>query len=456
MHLMESKSKVAPESDNSLLDLQKNKSLPPQERASLLKTLPADRALHAFVALPVGAGVSLFPYLGLMLQKKILREIARSRASYLLNALPSDERMAFFSALKAGELLVYLGLLSEKNQAAIQALLEYPPGSVARFINTDFAAIDRSMTVGGACAYLREHHKDSEAVNVIYVVDEKGRLLDDVPVRKLVLSEPETTIRQLLDGFCVRLKMTDSREEALQKFRKYDREVLPVTDGDYHLVGVVTVDDVLKVAAQESTGQLQQFGGITALEAPYAHTSFFDLLRKRAGWLVLLFGIELLTVLVMNRFGAALTNAGVRVLFLPLVLCCGGNSSTQAAALVIRVLALKELSLSDWWYFLRREAAAGLLSGVLLGGLGCLSLALGQRLHLWDYGGGQLGLTLFLSLTGIVLWGTLCGSLLPMLLKKAGASPTAASAPLVATLADVTGMILYFTLAAVLMKDALS
>jgi magnesium transporter len=391
------------------------------------------------------------------LQEKLINEIPKERASFILNELSSDDRMNFYASLRGVELSTLIDLLNETNKKTTHDLLGYPERSVARIINTDFASIERGMTIAKANEHLRKFHKDSEAANVIYVVDKEGKLIDDIPVRRLVLNEPSKTIDEILDGFCVSLKMTDSKEEAVSKFKEYDRVVLPVTNNNNVLLGVITVDDVLDVAEQKDTAAIQKFGGLEELDYPYVKTPFLSLLRKRAGWLIILFVGEMFTATAMAHFDNEIAKAVVLVLFVPLIISSGGNSGSQAATLIIRAMALKEISLKDWWYVMRREILSGLSLGVLLGAIGFLRITLWQTLHLYDYGlhWVLLGITIFFSLIGIIMWGTLSGSMIPILLKRIKIDPATSSAPLVATLVDVTGLVIYFTIAAFILKGTI-
>ena len=284
-----------------------------------------------------------------------------------------------------------------------------------------------------------------------------GKLVDDIPVRRLVLNAPEKHISEIMDRYCVRLDIDDSAEEAITKFREYDRTVLPVTNSDNLLLGVVTVDDVMDVQEQRDTKEMQKFGGVESLEYPYVQTSFFSLFKKRAGWLIVLFLGEMLTATAMGHFQHEIEKAVMLSLFIPLIISSGGNSGSQAATLIIRAMAVKELSLRDWWYVMRREIFSGLTLGLLLGAIGFLRITAWQYLHIWDYGPDWmlLAITIFFALIGVVMWGTLSGAMIPMILKKCRQDPAASSAPFVATLVDVTGLIIYFSIAAIILKGTL-
>jgi magnesium transporter len=356
--------------------------------------------------------------------------------------------------MKEPEASQFLDYLNQKNKDSTHDLLEYPDNSVARLVNTDFATIHRNMTIAEANDHLRKHLKDTEAANDIYVVENDGRLIDDIPVRRLILNDPQKKIDDILDGFCATLKITDTKEQAINMFEEYDRVVLPVVDEQNVLMGVLTIDDVLDVAEARNTREMQRFGGLESLDYPYVDTPFFSLIKKRAGWLILLFLGEMLTATAMGHFGAEIQQAVVLALFVPLIISSGGNSGSQAATLIIRAMAVKELTLRNWWYVMRRELLSGLTLGVILGGIGFLRISLWQELHWYNYGPHWvlLSTTIFFSLIGIVMWGTLSGAMIPMVLKKFKLDPAASSAPFVATLVDVTGLVIYFTIAAIILK----
>ena len=456
--LKEIRTKILKGDFTGLLGLTKDKHyVHPSEVSTIFTSIPADKAIPAFQSFAANKQVQVFPYIDEQLQRKIIKGISREQASYILNELSSDDRMNFYSSLKGVELSSFIDYLNEENKRTTHDLLGYPERSVARIINTDFATIERGMTIGEANEHLRKFHKDSEAANVIYVVDKNGKLIDDIPVRRFVLNEPSRRIEDILDGFCISLKMTDSKEEAVSKFKEYDRVVLPVTNDNNVLLGVITVDDVLDVVEQKDTAAIQKFGGLEELDYPYVKTPFFSLLRKRAGWLIILFLGEMFTATAMGYFDKEMSKAIVLALFVPLIISSGGNSGSQAATLIIRAMSLKELSLRDWWYVMRREILSGLSLGVLLGAIGFIRITLWQNLHLYNYGPHWvlLAITIFFSLIGIVIWGTLSGSMIPMVLKKFKVDPATSSAPLVATLVDVTGLVIYFTIAAVILKGTL-
>ena len=458
MNLKEISKKIIKGDFSSLLGFGSgNKKVHPTEVAKMLGAVPSDNALQAFRSLPTITQTKVFPYLDTFLQKKIVKTITKARAAFILNELNSDDRIAFYSSLKGVERSTYLDFLNEKEKDAVHDILGYPDNSVARLINTEFATIETQITIAEASEHLRKNHKDTETANVIYVVDNEGKLIDDIPVRRFVLNDPGRKIADILDGHCVSLKMTDTKEDAIIKFKEYDRVVLPVTNNDNLLLGVLTIDDVMDADEQRNTKEIQNFGGVEGLDYPYVKTSFFALIKKRATWLVVLFVGEMFTATAMAYFDAEISKAVVLALFVPLIISSGGNSGSQAATLIIRAMSLKELTVKDWWFVMRREILSGLTLGFILGTIGFIRIAIWQNLHLYNYGPYWLllALTIFLALIGIVMWGTLSGSMIPIILKKLKIDPATSSAPLVATLVDVTGLVIYFTIAAVILKGTI-
>ena len=266
-----------------------NKNVHPSEIARMLVAVPEAAAIKAFQSLPANSQIKAFPYLDSFLQKEIIKSAPKTQATFLLNELSSDDRIAFYAYLKGIERSALLELLNEVNKDAVHDILGYPENSVARLINTDFATINTELTVGQAIDHLRQNQKDTETANVIYIINKDGKLVDDIPVRRFVLNNPDKKVADLLDGFCVTLKMTDSKEDAVAKFKEYDRVVLPVTNTEGVLLGVLTVDDVLDAAEQRDTKEIQNFGGVEGLDYPYVKTKFFSLIKKRASWLIVLF-----------------------------------------------------------------------------------------------------------------------------------------------------------------------
>jgi magnesium transporter len=326
----------------------------------------------------------------------------------------------------------------------------------------DFIAVHEDWTVQQVLDHVREHGRDSETLNFVYVVDDRGKLIDDVRMREFLLRPLTTKVSEIRDASFAALNVTDSQQDALNVFRRYDRAALPVVDSSGILVGIVTSDDMLDVAEEEATEDIQKFGGMEALDEPYMRIPVWRMVRKRAGWLVILFLGEMLTATAMANYQEELAKALVLALFLPLIVSSGGNSGSQASTLMIRAMALGEVTLRDWWRVMAREVQAGLSLGAILGAIGVVRVAVWaligeQYLHRQPYGPHWplVAITVGIALVGVVLWGTLSGSMLPFLLRRIGADPATSSAPFVATLVDVTGLIIYFSIALVIMRGVM-
>ena len=326
----------------------------------------------------------------------------------------------------------------------------------------DFVAVRDQWTVKEVLDHVREHGRDSETLNFLYVVDERGKLIDDLRIREFLLRPLTTHVDEIMDRSFIHLTVNETQEDALNIFRKYDRAALPVVDSSGVLVGIVTQDDMLDVAEAEATEDIQKIGGMEALDEPYMRISLWRMVQKRAGWLIILFLGEMLTATAMANYQAELAKALVLALFLPLIISSGGNSGSQASTLMIRAMALGEVTLRDWWHVMRREIQAGLLLGLVLGIIGTVRVAAWaiadeRYFHNQPYGPHWplVAVTVGIALVGVVLWGTLSGSMLPFLLRRVGADPATSSAPFVATLVDVTGLIIYFSIALVIMRGAM-
>ena len=454
MLVQDLKEKILEGDLSELLHHSKDEDYPAQV-AKLLASLPTEHAINTFLSLPEKIQVKIFSFLDHVLQIGVVEELPRAQVSNILNNLESNDRIAFFDTLDGVEVTEFLNLLNDKNRLATYDLLGYPEQSVARLINTNFTTVRKEWTIGQAIEHLRRFYTDTPAANVIFVVDSNGKLVDDIPIRRLVLNEHSKTIEDIMDGFYVKLDIQDSIEDAIQKFKEYDRVALPVTNSNNVVMGVVTVDDVIDEAEEKDTKDMQQFGGLESLDLPYVKTGFATMIQKRAGWLIILFLSEMLTATAMQHFQSELDKALVLAMFVPLIMSSGGNSGSQAATLIIRAMALKELSPRDWWYVMRREIFSGLTLGAILGTIGFIRIAIWQQLGFYNYGETYnwvlVGLTVSFSLVGIVLWGTLSGSMIPIILKRLKLDPASASAPFVATLVDVTGLVIYFSVAAMML-----
>jgi magnesium transporter len=399
----------------------------------------------------------VFAYLGPEHQRRILRNTEPERLARMIGQMTPDDRTRILEQLPPAVAHALLGRLLPSEMKAGLVLLSYPENTAGRYMTPNYVALRPEMTAAEALQYIRQVGRDKETLNVVYIVDREGRLVEDVRLGSLVLADPDAKVTEIVDPGVVSLSDSTPREDVLRTFEKYDRVALPVIDGDAHMLGIITVDDVLDVAEEEATKDIHMMGGVEALDAPYAHVSFWSMVQKRAGWLSVLFFGEMLTATAMSYFEAEIARAVVLALFVPLIISSGGNSGSQAASLIIRALALKELALRDWVRVFRRELLSGLFLGTALGAIGFLRIVLWQGLHLTDYGVHYLrvALTVWFSLIGVVLFGTLAGSMLPFLLRRLGFDPATSSAPFVATLVDVTGLVIYFYVAGLMLRGAL-
>jgi len=427
------------------------------EIANVIDDLPDDERTVVFRLLPQENAAAIFEYLEPEVQQKIVKSLGRLEVASVLNEMSPDDRTAFLGKLPDHILKETLNLLTDAERKIASSLLGYDENSVGRLMTPYYIQVREHWTVEQTFKHIRKYGKKAETLNVVYVIDNEQRLIDDIRIAQFLLASPETQVSELMDRKFVSLLDTMDKEEAVQLFRQYDRAALPVVTENGVLVGIVTADDILDVAEEEATEDIQKFGGVEALELPYVETPLLTLIRKRSMWLVLLFLGEMMTASAMGYFDDELGKALVLALFIPLVISSGGNSGSQAATLIIRAMALKELTLKDWWYVMRREIVSGFALGVILGTIGLLRIAIWQELGLFDYTEHWflVGVTLFLTLIGIVMWGTLSGSMIPFVLKRLGLDPATSSAPFVATLVDVTGLIIYFTIAAVILRGTL-
>jgi magnesium transporter len=435
---------------------------PSADVAEVILDLPEDEQVIIFRVLPAALAADVFEYIGIEEQQKLLRAMAHEQVVAILNEMSPDDRTALLEELPSAAARQLIRLLTPEERRVAQALLGYPEGSVGRLMTPDFIAVKEDWTVQHVLDYVRQYGRDSETLNFVYVVDDRGKLIDDVRMREFLLRPLTTKVSEIRDQNFAALNVADSQQDALNVFRRYDRAALPVVDSSGVLVGIVTADDMLDVAEEEATEDIQKFGGMEALEEPYMRIPLWRMVRKRAGWLVILFLGEMLTATAMANYQSELAKALVLALFLPLIISSGGNSGSQASTLMIRAMALGEVTLRDWWRVMGREVQAGLSLGVILGAIGIIRVAawaiVGERyFHQQPYGAHWplVALTVGIALVGVVLWGTLSGSMLPFLLRRVGADPATSSAPFVATLVDVTGLIIYFSIALVIMRGAM-
>ncbi len=414
-----------------------------------------DRAI-VFRLLPKEMSADVFEYLDFQLQTGLLKAMGQDEVSGILNEMSPDDRTAFLQELPGPVVRQMIELLSPEERLVARTLLGYPADSVCRLMSPEYVAVTREWTVARVLEYIREHGAGIESLDYLFVLDAKGKLIDDIRIREFLVAPLATAVGELTDENFVSLKSSDKKEDAVQVFKKYDRSTLPVVDHDGFLLGIVTIDDVLDVVEQSDTQDIQKFGGVEALEYPYVRTPVLELVKKRAGWLVILFLGEMLTATAMGYFEDEIAKAVVLALFVPLIISSGGNSGSQAATLIIRAMALHEITLKDWWLVMRREVLSGLLLGTVLGSIGFMRIALWSAFsHIYGPHWPLVAMTVAFSLVGVVIWGTLSGSMLPFALRRFGFDPASSSAPFVATLVDVTGLIIYFTIGALILHGTL-
>jgi magnesium transporter len=399
----------------------------------------------------------VFKYLRRKKQEIIIKSLPDEKAAELLNALQPDDRTAFLGLLPGNAVKELLKILAPETRAETLKLLGYPEGSVGRLMTPDYCAIKSTDTVHEVLDVVRQRGQAAETLNFLFVVDQNGVLIDDINIKEFLVVDPATPVEKLMDHQFIALNAYDAQTETIAIFKNNSRFALPVINESGVLLGIVTSDDVLRLAEKENTREIQKIGGSEALEEPYTTISFAHLIKKRAGWLVILFLGEMLTATAMGFFEGEISKAVVLALFIPLIISSGGNSGSQASSILIRAMALGEIKFRDWWYVMRKEIFSGLVLGTILGTVGFLRIFFWQHFHFHEYGEHYLlvGLTVGFSLLGVVLWGTLSGSMLPIVLKKLGADPAASSAPFVATLVDVTGLVIYFSVATLILKGTL-
>ena len=432
----------------------------PADIAEGLRDLPPDAAAEVMAALPFDVAVDVFDEPELSRERcGLILRMDDGTAGSLVDAMSSDQQADLFREIPEKHRARLLKLLPQSSRPPLEKLLQYAPHTAAGIMTTEFATIPSTFSVDEAIRYVSEVGKAKETIYAIYILDaDNRRLLKVVSLRDLIVADRATNVMSV---GAARQPLTvapdTDREEVARMISKYNLLAIPVVDGDRQVLGIVTVDDVIDTLVKEQTEDAQKFGGMEALDAPYNEIGFVAMIRKRAGWLCALFLSEMLTATAMQRFQGEIEKAAVLAMFIPLVMSSGGNSGSQATSLVIRALALRELKLRDWWRIALRELPTGLTLGAILGVIGFTRIVLWQRLHIFSYGPYYMlvATTVGLALVGIVAFGSLAGSMLPFLLKKLGFDPASASAPFVATLVDVTGLVIYFSVAFIMLRGTL-
>ncbi|WP_240002545.1 magnesium transporter [Oleisolibacter albus] len=419
----------------------------PEEAARLIAGLPQDRA------------VEVLDHTGLEHGAEILLALPEERVAPLLAGMSADRAADLLGALEEDQRDSLLACLDPAIRTDLERLLAYPDDSAGAMMTTEFVSVPASWSVARTLQHIRQVERTRETVYAVYVLDPATQgLMRAVSLRGLVSADPDANV---LDAAPPRrpvtIRATAPRDEAVRLISKYDLLAVPVVDAREQVIGIVTVDDVIDTMVQRQTEQVQRFGGMDALDEPYMGIPFWQMVRKRAGWLCALFLSEMLTASAMQGFEGELEKAVVLTLFIPLIMSSGGNSGSQATSLLIRALALGQVQVRDWWRVALRELPAGITLGAILGLVGMTRILLWQETGLYNYGDHWLlvAATVGATLVGIVTFGSMVGAMLPFLLRRIGFDPATASAPFVATLVDVTGLVIYFSIALVILRGTL-
>jgi len=431
----------------------------PADAAEALNRIDTEAAARVLAAMQVEAAVHVFNEPHLDEPEKLIELLPIEQAVAILKELYPDCRANIFRKLSPGARERLAARLDPSMREALEKLLAYPPHSAGGIMTTEFVSVPADWTVAQVLKLVSEVGADKESIYAIYIVDPQTKqLVQTVSLRQLLISDPNAPVISIVPKRepIVVTPFTD-REDVSRIISKYNLLAVPVIAEDRHILGIVTVDDVIDAIIEEFSEDVQKFGGTEAFDEPYLKISFASMVRKRAGWLCVLFLSEMLTASAMQHYQAEIEKAVVLALFIPLIMSSGGNSGSQATSLIIRALALHEVTLRDWWRIASRELPASLALGTLLGVIGILRIVLWQTLGIFDYGQHwpRVALTVGLALVAIVTFGSMMGSMLPFVLKSFKLDPATASAPFVATLVDVTGLVIYFSVAYVVLAGSL-
>ena len=428
----------------------------PEDIADMIETLPPESGVVAFRVLPREVSGEAFASLNQTAQESLLEELGTKRSARVIEMMDPDDRVALLDELPVEIATRLIARFSPQNRKITQAILGYPPESVGRLMTPDYVRVRKDWTIERALKHIRMYGHDAETINWVFVIDHEQKLIDDIHIRHIILADPQSTIEELMDNEYVALFAADDQEEAVRIMNRYDRSALPVVDSLGLLVGIVTVDDIADVAEEEFTEDVQKLGGMEALDAPYMTSPVVSMFKKRGGWLAGLFLMQIFTISIMGFFDEQLNKAVVLALFVPMIIASGGNTGTQAASLLVRAIAVEEVTLSAWWKIMRKELLTGTFLGLTLGVLGMLVVwilsltPMVETPHLL-----VLAFTVGLAVFMIVIWGSLIGSMFPLLLDRVGMDPAASSSPLVATLMDVSGLTIYFVVALILLSGTI-
>ena len=429
----------------------------PHELRDAWPALSRDERVESFKLVPHATADDFFLSLSAPEQAELILAMPPGERRTWMRLLAPDDAVDVVQSVSAGHREALLGELDEATRREVQVLQAYEEDVAGGLMNPRFVRVRPEMTIDEAIGYLRRQTREKvETVYYAYVLDARQHLLGVVSLRQLFLAAPDKRVEEVMRRDVITVT-EDTDQEALGRlFSGHALMAIPVVDAERRMKGIVTVDDIVQVVQEEATEDIQKVGGMEALDAPYFKVSFLGMLKKRAGWLLVLFVGEMLTATAMGHFEEEIARAVVLALFVPLIISSGGNSGSQATTLIIRSLALSEVRLRDWWRVMRREVLAGLALGTILGGVGIARILIWEGLfHTYGEHAFLVAMTVGVSLVGVVTWGTLSGSMLPFALRRLGFDPASASAPFVATLVDVSGLVIYFTVAALLLRGTL-
>lgn len=434
--------------------------VPAADIAEILSELPPNEAAVGFRFMHRDDAAQAFAYLSPEKQEELIHALGAEASVKMVEAMNADDRARLLDELPDEVATRLIGSLNPESRRETQAILGYPPRSVGRLMTPDYVRIKPEWTIGQALDHIRRYGRDAETINVVYVIDDQSRLIDDIRLRQILLSNPDDSVESIMNKQFVSLRADQDQAEAVELLQRYDRVALPVVDSRGVLLGIVTHDDVADVARQQATEEIQRLGGVNALEEPYVSTSIFGLFKKRVPWLALLFMSELLTSNAIAYFEDEIKRAAILAAFIPAIISSGGNSGSQASTLVIRALGLREIELADWFRVLRRELLVSLLLGLVIGTIGFIRINLFGSMGWFSDSEVALhyqilAVTIALTLLGVVIWGSVMGAMLPFVLKKLRLDPAASSTPFVATLVDVTGIVIYFSIAILVLRSTL-
>lgn len=430
--------------------------LPHADVADIFKELDPDKAAVAFRFLLRDDAADVFSYLEPEFQEELIEKLGAEGALRIVEAMSPDDRAALLDELPPEVAQRLIASLSPEERRITQAILGYPEESVGRLMTPDYVSLKSSWTIGQALDHIRKVGRDAETINVVYVVDDRGVLIDDLKLRHILLADPAASVDSIMNHQFESLRADQDQEEAVRLMARYDRIALPVIDSRGVLVGIVTADDVADVAEAEVTEDIQQIGGLSALDEPYMSAGLLEMVKKRGLWLAVIFGAQTATLLVLGAFHDTLERAAILAVFMPLIISTGGNTGSQSATLIIRALALEQIKPGNWIRVAIKETITGLLMGLALGSLGAVCALV------WHFAGPRpidfplhLAATVWVTITLVVLWGSLAGALLPILLRTLKFDPAVASSPMVATIMDASGMMIYFTVAVLILTGAI-